>query len=249
MRRLCLQFRSYDCNRHNRTLFGLLMKKIRRHIAVALSILGLIMPLTARAETTGNEIIDEYISTCLSEEQQKIFTKEFTDTLLTKCAEYDINPWFAMAIMEYESSFNPDAVASDNAHLGLMQLSTYYFTDDITSLCPRDKNSSWEAGFFDAVANETVGIRYLAKLRDNSEKYRSVKNSNLDYPTEYFIAMSYNEGEGNILENYRSEEVGSYATNVVNTMVANEKNFGSFDLDKYRQEHAYSILNDIYYTR
>lgn len=85
---------------------------------------------------------------------------------------YDIDCWLLVALIERESSGNPNAVDSfTGTHIGLMQLSIYYFGDygiDLT----------------DPYGNIMLGTRYLASLRD---KYGDIG-----------IALMAYHGEGNV---------------------------------------------------
>lgn len=165
------------------------------------------LPENTEGKSIDLHFFDDFIKDYLTEEQASIFTEDFITTFLTVCEEQDIDPWLAIAVIEHESSFIPDAVASDNRHFGLMQLSEKYHMDKIIEIGGND--------ILDPEDNITVGISYLAEIRSWCKGLSAVKTYPYDCPLESLMVMSYNSGFGNALPIYEENGTTAYQETVI----------------------------------
>lgn len=164
-----------------------------------------------------NSIFDEFIQNRIDmgyTHIEETFTDEFINNLVTICEENEIDPWLVLAVMDAESSYDPNAKAYDGSkHYGLMQLSVYYFSDELEEEGTDD--------FFDPVANSSVGAKELKRLIEQAKKYKCTKKSSFDYPFETLAVYSYHIGEGNAVPNYKEGIIDDYTIKVI-------KNWQSF---------------------
>lgn len=109
------------------------------------------------------------------------------------CEEYNIAPALVMAFIERESDFNEKAL-SPYGDKGLMQVNPKWHSDRMERLGCTD--------LFNPFENITVGIDYLAELKD--------KNDDL-----YWVLMSYNMGESKATQFLNNDEVTVYAFKIV----------------------------------
>ena len=172
---------------------------------------------------------DSFIENNLKEEQRSIFTDEFVYELLNTCAEEEVDPWLVISIMQHESSFNPDAIAYDNKHFGLMQLSEKYHLQKIYDLGSED--------IFEPIANMKVGIKYIKEIREECKDFKSVRESTLVLPLETLVVMSYNQGLGNALPDYRDGKISSYAEEVIRTYQWFLQIYGPIDIEEILSDY------------
>lgn len=166
-------------------------------------------------------IIDNFVSekSTYNEYIETTFTKDFTDTLLVACDEYNLNPWTVIALMEQESSFNPEAVNIYGTCLGLGQLSTKWHTDRMTELCGEENS------FYDPIDNMLTTIDYLHELDNyykvNLTEYQSDKDIHWK-----LVFMAYNGGFEHAYNHLMDDDFTSYSENVLQKQYNYEKKYG-----------------------
>ncbi len=138
-------------------------------------------------ELIHDDIFDEFIEDSLNEEQSEIFTDYFIQMLTQTCYYNDVDPWFVISTIQHESNFDPNAVAYDNKHFGLMQLSEKYHMERVESAGSDD--------IFNPEANVIAGILYIADLKEQCKYLNHSK-----YDTDTLTAAAYNKGFGYALE-------------------------------------------------
>lgn len=149
------------------------------------------------------------------------FTDDFINNLIETCEEINIDPWLVLAVMDAESAYDPNAKAYDGSkHYGLMQLSVYYFSDEMEEEGTDD--------FFDPIANSTVGAKEIGRLIEQMKKYRCVKSSNFTNPIETLAIYSYHVGEANAVPNFKEGTVDDYTLKVI-------KNWQAFKTEYEKQ--------------
>ena len=104
---------------------------------------------------------------------------------------YDIRPEFIQAIIEKESSGDPEAFSG--TCIGLMQIYPKYHGDRMEKLDVTD--------LYDPYSNVLVGADYLAELFDK-------------YEDPYLVLMCYNMGEYKAVRQYESGNYTKYAVSV-----------------------------------
>lgn len=132
---------------------------------------------------TSNEVI--FYDVPLSEELQLHIFEE--------CEKHNIAPAIVIAIIERESDFNTDKVGDNGKSFGLMQIQKHYHLKRMERLECTD--------LFDPFQNVTVGIDYLAEL----------KNEDADL---YWVLMAYNGGRGYADKRIESLTFSDYAIEV-----------------------------------
>lgn len=105
---------------------------------------------------------------------------------------YSICPQLIMAMVEVESSYNPDA--ENGSCIGLMQVSKKWHQDRMDKLGVEDLR--------DPYGNILVGVDYLAELAD---KYEDVG----------LVLMVYNMGSKKALELYNNGRLSGYAEKIL----------------------------------
>ena len=183
---------------------------------------------------------DEFIDKELDEEQKKIFTGDFMETLLLKCAQTEIDPWLVISIIKNESNFNPGARAYDGSHhYGLMQLSEYYFSDEIKLTESQD--------FFEPVANITVGIDNLHNIQEKIRYYSCLRNTTIDDPLETLTVMSHNRGMGEAVSKFKEGNINDFTLSVLKDSKEYKRKYGEIDCISEITETGFWIkLNDHY---
>ena len=167
---------------------------------------------------------DEYIDV-LPQDQQKIFTEDFKETLLRKCADTKISPWLVLSIIKHESQFNPDAKAYDeSSHYGLMQLSEKYFGDEIE--LTQSKN------IFDPIANITVGIDNLHNIQEKIRYYSCLNDTTISYPLESLTVLSHNKGLGEAVPIFNTRQTNTFTQEVIADYDYCLKTYGEIDCDE-----------------
>lgn len=167
------------------------------------------------------DVLDPFIET-LEEEQKEVFTDEFIYKLLVTCRDSDIDVWLPISVMIHESHINPDAISYDDKHFGLMQLSAKYHLQSIKDLGGDD--------IFDAEDNMVVGVKYLGELKEKVRNYSCIKTSELNYPLERLVVMSYNQGLGDAYPLYIENQTTPYADGVINTYKKFTTKYGTLNL-------------------
>lgn len=124
-----------------------------------------------------------YFDVPLSEELQK--------HIFAECEECNIAPALVVAIIERESNYDAGAVGDSGSSLGLMQIQQKWHGERMDNLGCTD--------LLDAFQNVTVGIDYLAELKD--------RNGDL-----YWVLMAYN---GGATYANRMVEAGTYSAYAV----------------------------------
>lgn len=92
--------------------------------------------------------VDGYFNVPLSTDLQ--------DHIFSLCTEYGVDPAIVVAIIEKESTYNPDAVNYNGTCHGLMQVYKYYHTSRMARL--------GVTNLYDPYQNVKVGIDILAEL-------------------------------------------------------------------------------------
>lgn len=112
----------------------------------------------------------------------KSASKKVSKAILVESEKYGFDPIFLMAVIENESSFNPDAKGS-HGEIGLMQL-----TPDTAKWVTLKYNLPWHGpkSLKDPTVNIQIGSAYLAYLR---EKF--------DFHSQLYLA-AYNMGTLNV---------------------------------------------------
>lgn len=106
------------------------------------------------------------------------------------CEDYNICYELILAIIEAESGYNPDAVNGE--HIGLMQISSKYFSDKMIELGVTD--------LYDPVQNVLCGVDYISEL---SEEYDDL----------YLVLMFYNMGY-KAIDLYEDGKYSNYAIKI-----------------------------------
>lgn len=114
----------------------------------------------------------------------------------TICSEYypSVDPYIVIAVMEKESTFNPNAVNYNSTCFGLMQIYRYYHTGRMSRLGVTD--------LYDPYSNILVGTDLLSELYTK-------------YGTYEMTLMSYNMGESMAVVWRDSGRVSSYASSII----------------------------------
>lgn len=113
-----------------------------------------------------------------------------------KCEEYHIDPELIYAMIERESTYNPNAMGDNGRSYGLMQIQLRYVRERMDKLGCTD--------LLDPYDNVTVGIDLIAEYIDKG------------YGLEWAL-MAYNGGEG-YAYNMRSQ---GYVSNYARSVIAN----------------------------
>lgn len=94
--------------------------------------------------------------------------------IFQSCIEKNINPELVFAIIERESTYNPDLIGDNGNSIGLMQIQPRWHSDRMERLSCVDLLNPYE--------NIAVGIDILSELFDK-------------YTDENYVLMCYNGGE------------------------------------------------------
>lgn len=163
---------------------------------VLLVILSLLFATPTTASPQGKELLGRkhFITKKVSQKeithllQQKLPKKyraragEFASVIIKESTKYKMDPYFILAVISGESSFNPEA-KGPVSEIGFMQLRLG--TGEWMSLKLKIKWNG-EQTLKDPVKNIKLGVRYLAWLRERFNKD----------PQKYIAA--YNMGEKNV---------------------------------------------------
>lgn len=131
------------------------------------------------------------------EEEVKFFNVPLSEDLqmhiFRECEKYNIAPEIIIAMIEKESYYDANEVSSHDAR-GLMQVMPKWHKERMKRLGCTD--------LFDPYQNVTVGIDYVAELKE--------KNADL-----YWVLMAYNMGEKKATKNIKAEKYTKYAISIV----------------------------------
>lgn len=151
-------------------------------------------------EPTEEVTIEEVDVDTVTEPQQeevKFFNVPLSEDLqmhiFRECEKYNIAPEIIIAMIEKESYYNAKDVSSHGAK-GLMQVMPKWHKERMKRLGCTD--------LFDPYQNVTVGIDYVAELKE--------KNEDL-----YWVLMAYNGGERYATKRIKSEKYSKYAISIV----------------------------------
>lgn len=128
----------------------------------------------------------EYFDVPLSEELQ--------DHIFAECEKYNIAPAIVISMIAQESNYDASAVGDNGNSQGLMQIQKKWHEERMERLGCKD--------LLDAFQNVTVGIDYLAELKD--------RNSDL-----YWVLMAYNGGSRYANKRIETGNISNYALEVV----------------------------------
>ncbi len=81
---------------------------------------------------------------------------EIQDVIFTECEKYAIPPSIVVAMIERESTFNPNAIGDNGNSFGLMQIQPRWHSGRMAKLGCTD--------LLDPIQNVTVGIDFLGEL-------------------------------------------------------------------------------------
>jgi soluble lytic murein transglycosylase len=128
-----------------------------------------------------NSFIYEWTSRALETRWQK-YSNSITKTIMVESKKYGFDPVFLMAVIQNESSFNPEIIGSFG-EIGLMQI-----TPETGKWMAHKYNIPWHGAksLKDPVVNITLGSAYLSYLR---EKF--------DFRSQLYLA-AYNMGSRNV---------------------------------------------------
>ena len=116
------------------------------------------------------------------------------DCIFDECEKHGINPAIVVALIERESNFENYCVGDDGRSAGLMQVQTKWHLQRMIELECTD--------LFDPCKNVTVGINYLAELKE--------QNANI-----FWVLMAYNGGVGYADKQMQSGNTSSFATSIL----------------------------------
>ncbi len=131
------------------------------------------------SQTQGLPYINVHILNKLQSSLPKKFLKKapkLAQAIIAQAQKHDFDPAFILAIIQTESNFNPAAVGGVG-EIGLMQI-----RPETAEWIAKKENIKWKGkkSLFDPVQNITIGIAYVAFLRDHFEgsagKYLSAYN-------------------------------------------------------------------------
>ena len=120
-------------------------------------------------------------------------SKELQIHIFKECEKYNISPSVVIAVIEQESDYIIDAVGDNGKSFGLMQIQEHHHKDRMNRLGCTD--------LLDPFQNATVGINYLAEL----------KNENSDL---YWVLMAYNGGRAYSTSKLDSGDYSDYVIEV-----------------------------------
>jgi soluble lytic murein transglycosylase len=148
---------------------------------------------TASSKVAGISV--DQVAKILSERMDDSVSKDqigkLSQHLVSLCAQYKFDPAFILSVIQTESSFNPEALSPVGA-VGLMQLmpaTARVVVRDLNPPLNRRLASLSRKVLMDPFVNVTLGVAYLASLRD---RYRSL------HP--YFTLAAYNLGPARLEE-------------------------------------------------
>ena len=131
------------------------------------------------------------------EEEVKFYNVPLSEDLqmyiFRECEKHNIAPEIIIAMIEMESYYDADEVSSHGA-IGLMQVVPKWHKERMERLGCTD--------LFDPYQNVTVGIDYVAELKE--------KNADL-----YWVLMAYNGGERYATKRIKAENYSKYAIKIV----------------------------------
>lgn len=134
------------------------------------------------------------ISTC-ADTADTFIPEEYHEVIIEVAEEYCICPELVMAMIEAESSGNPDAYNKKYGCTGLMQINPKWHKERMERLGVTDLYNPYE--------NVLTGCDYLAELFG---KYQDI----------YAVLMAYNEGEyGGAVERAYDGDWSNYAKKIV----------------------------------
>lgn len=122
--------------------------------------------------------------------------------------EYNICPELIIAVVEYESNGNPNALGKDG-DCGLMQVIPQYHYERAEKLGYERELQT----YFETDSNIHIGTDYLAEL---FRKYDDV----------CLVLMCYNQGEKSALKDWNNGIISDYALNITEITAELERNHG-----------------------
>lgn len=141
---------------------------------------------TKPVEVSTNVHVDGYFDVPLSTDLQV--------HIFSLCEQYNVSPALVIAMIEKESTYNPEAVNYNGTCFGLMQVYEYHHTDRMARLGVTD--------LFDPYQNVTVGIDILAEL------YSTGKST-------AWVLMAYNGGHPYADAKISTGTISYYASSVM----------------------------------
>lgn len=117
-------------------------------------------------------------------------SEELQEHIFAECEKHNITPEIVISMIEQESDYDSDAIGDGGNSKGLMQIQEKWHKERMDKVGCTD--------LLDPFQNVTVGIDYLAELKD--------RNDDL-----YWVLMAYNGGP--VYAN-KTENISDYALEV-----------------------------------
>ena len=150
-----------------------------------------------REDTKAEETPIEYEVEVEYIEEVKLYdvplSEELQKHIIAECEKHNIAPSVVIAIIERESRYDAEAIGDSGKSIGLMQIQKHFHLDRMDRLGCDD--------LLDPFQNVTVGIDYLAELKDIDEDL-------------YWVLMVYNGGFQYANERIESGNYSDYAIEV-----------------------------------
>ena len=160
----------------------------------------------------GKERIKYTVKVKMQSDHVKTRAERFKEDVLTQSKRFNIDPAIAMAIMQTESSFNPEARSHIPA-FGLMQLVPKSGARDAYNHVYRQDKLVSGKYLYVPANNIELGCAYISKIRHSY--FKNIDNDK----SAYFCTISaYNTGPGNVAKAITGTTKLRPTTQKVNTM-------------------------------
>jgi membrane-bound lytic murein transglycosylase C len=147
---------------------------------------------TVEKAKDGNTRVKYTIKLKMVPDHVEVRAKRFKAEILKQSKRFDIDPAIAFAIMQTESSFNPEARSHIPAY-GLMQLVPKSGARDAYNYVYKKDKLLPGKYLYNPSNNIELGCAYISKLRH--VYFRRIKNNRTAY---YCTIAAYNTGAGNV---------------------------------------------------
>jgi len=160
----------------------------------------------------GKERIKYTVKVKMQSDHVKTRAERFKEDVLTQSKRFNIDPAIAMAIMQTESSFNPEARSHIPA-FGLMQLVPKSGARDAYNHVYRQDKLVSGKYLYVPANNIELGCAYISKIRHSY--FKNIENDKSAY---YCTISAYNTGPGNVAKAITGTTKLRPTTQKVNTM-------------------------------
>ena len=195
----CLLFMAINHERVNKWCFNN-TKEILICLLFVLLVVAMFREETKAEPTQEGEVKVEYI------EEVKLYdvplSEELQKHIFAECEKHNISPSVVIAIIERESRYDANAIGDDGKSFGLMQIQKHFHLERMERLGCDD--------LLDQFQNVTVGIDYIAELKEENEDL-------------YWVLMSYNGGRAYSTERMATGNYSDYAIEVAERISELEK--------------------------